>query len=83
MSDRTPEQPRPGDVLITLEPGPPASYTVSVVPGPPQPRHEIYDAALASARKFAQPQGLFLWFTSDGATFLLLTDETSPERLAK
>lgn len=76
LSDHIPEQPHPGDVVITAESGQPSSYTVSVVPGPAQLRHETYDAALASARKFAQSQGVFLWFTNDRTTFSLLTDQT-------
>jgi hypothetical protein len=61
--------PAPGDLLITKDTSESETYTISIVPGPPQVRYGTYALAVSAASAWASQQGVAIWSTEDSKTF--------------
>jgi hypothetical protein len=73
VRDRFQSQIRPadGDIAIARDQssGRKVSFTLGVVPGPPQIRCCSYEQALIAARGSTKQRPAAIWFTEDGRTF--------------
>ena len=69
MNDSMHATPEPGDVLIRREMRNTPSYSISVVPGPPQFQCSSLEEAILQAQRFAEHEHLKVWTTEDGRVF--------------
>jgi hypothetical protein len=71
-------RPQPGDLLIARDTDERNTYTLSVVPGPPQLRYTTYEVAIVAATAWGRRERLSVWVTEDGGTFTAVEPARQP-----